>query len=304
MSAPSVAPPTGRAGRDGALGRAARRRSRLLLGLQLGPASAFVVVFLIVPFAILFLYSFWRLKSYEVVAEWNLDSYRRVFQEAAYRQLLLNTLKIAMGASVLATVIAFAFAHALRFRLSRWQEPLLFCVVVALFSGYLVRIYAWRTILGERGVINESLTRIGLIDQPLSFLVFNRGAAIVVLANFLVPIAILPIYGAMQNIRDREIEAARDLGCGSWATFRRVTLPLAWPGVFFAWALTFLTATGDYLVPQLIGGANGTMLGVIITDTLNADFNLPRGSALAFTALVVTLSIIALVRWLGGKVLR
>lgn len=281
-----------------------RVRGALALGLQVGPATAFVAFFLLAPLVVFFLYSLWRVRDYEIVSEWNLDAYKAAFEDESYRRLLWNTVKIAMGASVLSATLAFAFAHTLRFKLRRWQEPLLFAVVIAMFSGYLVRIYAWRTLLGDSGVVNSALRGIGVIDQPLSFLLFNRGAAVVVLANFLIPLAVLPVYAALQNVRDAEIEAARDLGCGAWGTFWRVTAPLAWPGLFFSWALSFLAAAGDYLTPQLVGGANGTMVGVIITDTFQTDYNFPRGAALAFTTLLVSLAIISVVRFVGGRILR
>lgn len=285
-------------------GASAKARKALALGLQVGPATAFVAFFLLAPLVVFFLYSLWRVRNYEIVAEWNLDSYKAAVTDDSYRRLLWNTVKIAGGASLLSAGLAFAFAHTLRFKLRRWQEPLLFAVVIAMFSGYLVRVYAWRTLLGDSGIVNSALRGLGITSEPLSFLLFNRGAAIVVLANFLIPLAVLPVYAALQNVKDSEIEAARDLGCGSWGTFWRVTAPLAWPGIFFSWALAFLAAAGDYVVPQLVGGANGTMVGVIITDTFQTDYNFPRGAALAFTTLLVSLAIITVVRFVGGKVLR
>ena len=171
-------------------------------------------------------------------------NYREALSDEIYRTLFAQTIATAALAAAVTTVIAYAFAHAIRFHLRRHQEPLLFLVVVALFSGYLVRIYAWRTILGDQGVINSALLALGIVSEPLSFLLFSRVATTITLVNFLVPLAVLPIYAALQNVRDEEIEAARDLGASAAGAFWRVTLPLAWGGVFAAFALTFIIAAG------------------------------------------------------------
>lgn len=271
---------------------------------QLSPAALFVLAFAVAPLVVFLLYSFWKVQNFEIVTEWNLDNYGEALGEEVYRQAFLNTLRIAGSAAILATLIAYLFAHAMRFHLRRWQEPLLFCVIVALFSGYLVRIFAWRTLLGEHGFINETLLSIGIIDEPLGFLLYNRIAAVVVLANFLVPLAILPIYGVLQNVDEREVLAARDLGCTAAGAFRRVTLPLAWPGIAAALALTFIIAAADYLTPTLVGGVNGTMIGQTIATTFLDSFDWPAGAAISFVTLALTLLIVATVRLVGNRVLR
>jgi spermidine/putrescine transport system permease protein len=302
-TAPAVREPAPAAPRGGfARAQAAReRRARLL---QLTPVSVFYAVFFVAPLAIFLLYSFWTVRSYDIVPDWTLVNYKNAVSDPVYRTLMRNTLVIAGIASVCTIAIAYAFAHALRFHLARWQEPLLLLVLVAMFSGYLVRIYAWRTILGNEGIINDGLRAAGLIDQPLSALLYNRWAAVIVLANFSVPVAILPIYAALQNVQDDAIEAARDLGCGWFTAFRRVTLPLAWPGVFFAFALTFVIASGDYVVPQLVGGSSGTMVGKIISDKFSLAFDWPGGAALAFVALACVLLVVTIVKLVGDRVIR
>ena len=152
------------------------------------------------------------------------------------------------------------------------------------------------TLLGEHGFINESLLSLGIVGQPLTFLLYNRVAAVIVLANFLVPLAILPIYGVLQNVDEGEVLAARDLGCGSAGAFRRVTLPLAWPGIAAALALTFIIAAADYLTPTLVGGVNGTMIGQTIATTFLDSFDWPAGAAISFVTLALTLLIVAVVR--------
>ncbi|MBD0291061.1 MAG: ABC transporter permease subunit, partial [Thermoleophilia bacterium] len=154
------------------------------------------------------------------------------------------------------------------------------------------------------GIVNQALVRVGLVDEPLSFLLFSRSAAIMVLVNFLVPLAVLPIYGALQNVRDEEVEAARDLGATAAAAFRRVTLPLAWSGVFVSFAITFIIAAGDYVTPQLVGGTSGSMIGRAIANQFGVTFEWPRGAALAFLTLAIVLATLALLRALSARVVR
>jgi spermidine/putrescine transport system permease protein len=272
--------------------------------LQLLPATLFLLVFLVGPVAVFFIYSFWTIEGYDLAPVWTLGNYREALSDPIYQTLFAQTITTAALAAVITTVIAYLFAHAIRFHLRHYQEPLLFLVVVALFSGYLVRIYAWRTILGDEGVINSALMSLGLISEPLSFLLFSRVATTIALVNFLVPLAVLPIYAALQNVRDEEIEAARDLGAGAAGAFWRVTLPLTWSGVFAAFALTFIIAAGDYVTPQLVGGTSGGMVGRSIASTFGTAFNWPLGAALSFLTLMFVLVILGVLRLASGRVVR
>jgi spermidine/putrescine transport system permease protein len=279
-------------------------RDRWLSALQLAPATAFLLTFLVVPLGIFLAYSFWVTRSHTLVAEWTIAQYKEGVTDPVWRDLLRNTLVIALLTATLTVTIAYAFAHALRFHLRRYQEILLFLVLIALFSGYLVRIYAWRTILGNEGIINQALIRIGVVEEPLSFLLFSRSAAIIVLVNLLVPLAILPIYGALQNVRQEEVEAARDLGASASAAFRKVTLPLAWSGVFVSFAISFIIAAGDYVTPQLVGGTSGSMIGRAIANQFGVTFEWPRGAALAFLTLGIVLATLAVLRAASTRLVR
>jgi spermidine/putrescine transport system permease protein len=281
-----------------------RARERWLSLVQILPATIFLVIFLIGPLGVFFIYSFWVTRAYQLVSEWSLSQYALALSDKVYRDLFWNTIVIAFTAAVITVVLSYSFAHIIRFHLRRHQDLLLFLVVVALFSGYLVRIYAWRTILGNEGIINQALTVLGVVDRPVSLLLFSRPAAIIVLVNFLVPLAILPIYAALQNVGDDEVEAARDLGAGAGAAFRKVTLPLAWSGVFAAFAISFIIAAGDYVTPQLVGGTSGSMIGRAIANTFGVTFDWPRGAALSFVTLGLVLGVLAVVRVGGARVVR
>jgi spermidine/putrescine transport system permease protein len=271
---------------------------------QLAPAVLFLLVFLIGPVAVFFAFSFWTVDGFDLAPTWTLSNYTDALTDPIYQQLFWQTLVTAGTAALVTTVIAYTFAHALRFHLTAHQEILLLMVVVALFSGYLVRIYAWRTILGDNGVINQVLVTLGLIQEPLSFLLFSRVATVIVLVNFLIPLAILPIYAALQNVRSEEIEAARDLGASAAGAWWRVTLPLSWGGVFAAFALTFIIAGGDYVTPQLVGGTSGGMIGRSIASTFGTAFNWPLGAALSFLTLAFVLALLGVLRFASGTIVR
>jgi spermidine/putrescine transport system permease protein len=279
-------------------------RERWLSGLQLAPAALFLLIFLVAPLAIFLVYSFWVTRSYQLVADWTVSNYVEGLKQSVYRDLFGRTLTIALSAAAISTVLAYGFAHVIRFQLRRYQDLLLFLVLIALFSGYLVRIYAWRTLLGNEGIVNKALIRSGLIDEPLSFLLYSRPAAIIVLVNFLVPLAVLPIYASLQNVRDDEVDAARDLGAGAFGAFRRVTLPLAWSGVFVAFSITLIIAAGDYVTPQLVGGTSGAMIGRAIADKFGITFAWPLGAALAFLTLAFVLALVAVMRLVSTRVVR
>lgn len=266
-----------------------------MAGIQLAPATLFLLVFLVAPLTLLWAYSFWEVQNFQVVKNWNVENYIDIFKSEVDRTLMRNTLVIASVTAFFTVFTAYVYAHMIRFHLRRWQEVLLLLVLVALFSGYLVRVYAWRTILGDEGVINEALTRIGLIDEPLTFLLYSRTGAIIVLCNFLIPLAILPIYAALQDVDDDEVQAARDLGCGPFRALWTVTLPLARRGVYVAFALSFIIAAGDYVTPQLVGGTSGGMIGRAIQDQFLGAFDWPSGAALAFVTLGLVLAVLAVV---------
>jgi len=272
--------------------------------LQITPTLIVVIVCFGLPMAFFVVYSFWQLRDYSVVAAWTTHNYVGLLQDAGVRQLLRDTILTALITAVITTIIALALASLLRLTLRRWQNTIMFLIMVALFSGYLVRIFAWRTLLGTNGVINDLLVNTGLVDDPISALLYTRTSTVLVLANFLIPLATLPCFAALQNVKDSQVEAARDLGCGGFTAYRRIVLPIAWPGVFTAFALTFIIASGDYLTPQLVGGTSGMMAGQEVADIFLNQFDWPHGAALAILNLLAVIVSIGVVRVLMNRVVR
>jgi spermidine/putrescine transport system permease protein len=165
-----------------------------------------------------------------------------------------------------------------------------------------VRIYAWRTILGKQGLINTTLDWLGLIAEPLDFLIYSNLATVITLSGLLLPLAVLPIYSSMANILREHLEVARDLGSKRTHLVRTILIPMALPGIRTAFAFTYLLAAGDFVTPSLVGGTQGVMIGNVIADQFRGiGSNWPLGAALAFVTMAIVLAIyvavIQVIRW-------
>jgi spermidine/putrescine transport system permease protein len=246
----------------------------------LAPALALVTGLCLVPMALLFAVSFWSVRNFRLTPGFSLAAWARFFEN--YGTLAGYSIAVGLVVAVICTVLGLAFAYAVRFRAGRFGDALIFATLTTLFGGYLVKIYAWKAILGADGLINQSLMALGVIDAPTPLFLYNRFSVMVALVHFLLPMAILPIYGAMRNIPAELVESARDLGASGARAFFTVVVPLCRSGLFAAFAFCFLLAAGDYVTPLLIGGAGGSMLGQFIALEFSTRFNWPAGAAMSF----------------------
>ncbi len=292
-----------------ALDKETSSSERRLLVLGASPLSVYLLLLLVLPVGILILYSFWTPGFFTVVRRFTLASYRQVFTTSTYRTLFLKTLVVGVVCATLLTVFGLAVAYAITFKLGRWGPRVLVLVTVTLFASYLVRIYAWKAVLGDQGLINRILLHLHLVDQPLRFLLYGYFAIVLTLVYVYVPFAVLLIYAGLQNIDRRVLEGSRDLGASRFRTFRKVTVPLAAPALRVAFAVCFILTTSDYVTPQLVGGLEGQMVGRVIADQFGAGANLPLGAAMAVVlviamALVLGLAAVATqgLAWVGGWV--
>lgn len=281
-----------------------RRPVKPVAVLQIAPAAVFWTAFFLIPLAILVRYSFYEAGFLSITPAFDPANYQEALTNSLYRELILRTLAIGLVTATIVLVLAYAFSYAVTFIFPRRRELLFFLVMVALFSGYLVRIYAWRTILGEQGIVNSLLQSLGIIDEPVRFLIYSRVAVVITMTNILLPFAILPLYSAMQNVPRDVIEAARSLGGSGFAVFRTVTFPMTMGGARAAFAFAFVLTCGDYVTPTLVGGTNGTMIGNVIADQFGVAYNWPLGAALAITTMAAVLVVFALVSKLMTVVAR
>jgi spermidine/putrescine transport system permease protein len=270
--------------------------------LFLTPAFAILIGVFALPVMLLFVVSFWSVRSFKLQPDFSFVAWQRFF--TVYGDLTLYTLLVGLVAGFLCTVLGFTFAYAARFKAGRFGDLLLVATLITLFGGYLVKIYAWKSILGADGLLNQALMAIGLTDHPLAFLIYSRGAVVVALVHFLLPFAILPIYAALRNVSEATIEAARDLGASGPQVLTRVIIPQVLSGLFSAFAFCFLLAAGDYVTPMLLGGTSGSMLGQFVLLEFSTNFNWPAGSALSFGLLFACLILIALIAMLGSRIAR
>ena len=257
------------------------------------PSALVFCVLFIAPMAFFVVVSFWQVEYFEMSTEPTIANYRDVF--ANYWRVMGFTVVLATATALLTTVLGFVFSFLARFRAGEWEQALLFIVLVTLFGGYLMKIYAWKTILGNEGVLNSALMAAGIISSPITSLLYSPQAVVVTLMHFNLPFAVLPIYASMRGIADSEVEAARDLGAGRWPVLSTVIVPRCQSGIVAAFSFVFLMVAGDYVTPLLVGGKQ-TMIGNLIAPQFGAQFNWPLGAAMSIVMLIAAMVIIYLFR--------
>ena len=241
--------------------------------------------------ALIAAYSFWRVVDYNVVRDWTLDNYRYFLSVGGYLRTLWATVWVALLATAITIAVAFPFAYWLvRHVPPRVQKLLLLLVILPFWASYLLRVYAWITILGEGGLLNRVLKDVGLIDQPLSFLLYNRSAVILVLVYLYFPFAALTLYASLERFDWRLLRASMDLGASPLGAVRRILLPHIRAGLVTAVIFVFIPILGEYLTPQLVGGTQGVMIGNLIVNYFQgAEYTRGAAAALLIAAMVTAL---------------
>jgi spermidine/putrescine transport system permease protein len=270
------------------------RRRLAALGV-LAPPLGWTLVFMFVPYAIMFTYSFYQKQALVFVPDFQLGNYLLLFEDSQYYTVLLRTLKIALAVAASALVLAYPLAYFLVFKLrsARLRAALYMAVIVPLWVSYLLRAYTWKTILGSEGVLNSFLVWTGVLDAPTDLLLYNQFAIVLTLTYIFIPFVVMPIYTALEKIPRNLVEASQDLGVGPLRTFLSVTLPLSVPGILAGVTFAFCLTFGDFVAPVLVGGPSGTMIASVIQSQFGIAFNWPLGAALSIVVLIIVLSIIS-----------
>jgi spermidine/putrescine transport system permease protein len=264
---------------------------RLLL-----PGSSFYAIFFIIPLTILGLYSFWTQVDFKIRPGFTLEHYDAVLTTSLYRAVFLRTVIVAILTAIVVVPIAYILAYIMQFVFPRKGRILFDIILVSMFSGYLVRIYAWRTILGKEGLLNATLLQLRIISKPITFLIFSNWSIAITLVGLLIPLALLPISSSMANVSKDHLEVAGDLGSRGLRMHRTILIPMVLPGISTAFAISFILAAGDFVVPTMVGGTNGVMVGNLIADQFKGLApNWPLGAALAMSVLVVLIAIHAVI---------
>jgi spermidine/putrescine transport system permease protein len=275
-----------------------RRLTRFLAGLV---PVGWVTGLLLLPYVLLLVQSFWRLENGVLTHELTLDNYRRLFGTALYPNTILFSAGIALQVTLFSLLLAYPLAYLLAFKVKKHRNLMYMAVIIPLWVSYLVRAYAWKTILGQSGVLNGLLLWLGIIDQPLTVLLYSKWALVIALTHLYVPFTHMPIYAVLESIPRSLREASQDLYAGRWQTFLRIILPLSIPGVMAGCTFAFVLSMGDFLAPQLLGGNDSAlMVSNLVWSLFGVAYNWPLGAAVSVVMLALTLTLL----WLANKVER
>lgn len=273
--------------------RLGRRATFWLLVL---PSTGWLLFFFVVPLVLIVAMSLHAQLRVDLLEPFSptLQQYDKLLHKPAYLRLFATSLGLAFIVAASATVLAYPIAYFLTFRSGRRAGLYLLLLLLPFWTSFLLRVMAWKVMLGSSGVVNEFLRYLHLIDAPLGFLLYNRFAVVVTLVYIWIPFVALPIYAVLQRIDPPLLEAAADLGAVPSRGFLHVVLPLSLPGVTAGFFTCFIPTVGEYVTPLLVGGSRGTMYGNLIQDFFTKAANWPFGAALAMVMLVGTLVLTAI----------
>src|SRR3954468_9926425 len=268
--------------------------------LLLSPPAAWFVALYLAALAALFISAFWQVDDFtgKVVHTWTLDNFHRLLTEPTYRTIALRTIGIAAAVTITDALIAIPFAYyAARLAPRRVSSALFVCVLLPLWSSYLVRVYAWRLILARDGILNWGLDKIGLGGIDVAY---SNTAMWIVFSYLWRPFMILPVWASIERVPDSLLEASADMGARGWTTFRRVLLPLALPGLAAGSIFTFSLTLGDFITPTLVGGAGSDFIGNVVYRSVGVANDVPFAAAFAVVPVAITGLYLLLARRLGA----
>ncbi|HTA56535.1 MAG TPA: ABC transporter permease [Candidatus Baltobacteraceae bacterium] len=266
--------------------------SRAYKWIVSAPPLLWVTIFLLLPYMLMLVHSFWLVRDGVIAHDWNLQNYAKLFQNPVYLEVLFRTMRIAAGVTLLSLLLGYPLAYYMSFHAGVRKDLLYQLVIVPLWVSYLVRGYAWKTILGSEGVLNGFLQYIHVTKEPVSFFLYSPFAVVLMLTHIYTPFVFLPLYASLEHIPRNLIEASHDLGAGSRATFLRVILPLSLPGLLAGATFAFLLTLGDFLAPLLVGGPSSIMIANIVQSLFGTAYDWPLGAAISVSILLLTISLL------------
>jgi len=265
------------------------------------PVSFWLFIIVITPVILMFIMSFKLKSGYDIVNTFTFGNYLEFFRNPTYWKILLKSFRMAFTVSFTAIIASYPLAYFISRRLRKFRNLFYMMIITPLWVSYLIRIIAWRTILGNRGLLNSLLMNIGITKEPLEFLLYNQVSVVIALTYIAIPFVFIPLYTSLEKIPNNLIDAARDLGANEFNTFISVILPLSAPGLFTGFMLSFIVALGDYIIPQQLGGTGGIMFGNIIWSQFGTAYNWPQGSALGFILFFVAAVVLAITQKFGSR---
>jgi spermidine/putrescine transport system permease protein len=268
--------------------------SRAYKTIVSAPPLLWVGLFLLLPYALMFAHSFWLVRDGFIVHEWNLQNYAKLFHNPVYVEVLFRTMRIAASVTCLSLLLGYPLAYFMSFHAGVRKDLLYQLVIVPLWVSYLVRGYAWKTILGSDGVLNGFLQYLHITSEPVSFFLYSPFAVILMLTHIYTPFVFLPLYASLEHIPRNLIEASHDLGASPRATFFRVILPLSLPGLLAGATFAFVLTLGDFLAPLLVGGPSSVMIANIVQSLFGTAYDWPLGATISVFILLLTVSLLFL----------
>jgi spermidine/putrescine transport system permease protein len=250
------------------------------------PALIAVTVGLGAPLVLLILYSFWTQSYLTIDHTFTLANYTRIFTQPLYWPIFARTFLTSAAVTLTTVVLAYPVAYFIAFDVKKNKTLWLILITLPFWTSYLLRVFTWKIILGYQGVINSGLMSLGLISEPLQFILYNPFSVYLTLVYGWLTFAILPIYVSLEKIDRSYLEAATDLGDTAFERFWRITFPLSLPGVISAALVIFIPTVGDYVTPALVGGPDGMMIANIIQAQFGKANNYPLGAALSVVSMV------------------
>lgn len=278
------------------------------------PPFIYSLLLLAFPLVAIVLISFWTQSGLTLDTVFTSKNYREIFSSPIYIWgnanrwgLLPLSLFVSATVTLITVLLAYPIAYFVSFQVAPERKSLwLFLITIPFWTSYLIRVFLWKVILGYNGVVNTGLLELGLIQEPLSVLLYNLNSVIITLSHAYAVFAILPIYVALEKIDRSLLEASQDLGENRFTTFLRVTLPLSVPGIVGAVLIVFIPTIGDYVTPELMLGSGGRLVSNMIQSQFLQLNNWPLGAALAIVTMlavgIVSFAFILLNRrWLRGR---
>ncbi len=263
--------------------------------LALLPLGILDLVFFVLPMAIMAVASVLVIREFHVVFQFTPANYLFFFKNSLYAFILAKTALLAAAVTACCLVIGYPFAFFLTKLPGRVRSVMLVLVILPFWTSYLLRVYAWVTILGEHGLVNRMLTGLGLIDEPLRILLYNNYAVVLVSVYLYIPYCALVLYTSLERLDQSLLAAAMDLGAPPWRVFLHVMLPLTMPGIFTSFIFVFIPMLGEYVTPTLVGGARGMMIVNVVVSQFQA-LRFGVGSAMVFVIAGLTLGLILALR--------
>jgi putative spermidine/putrescine transport system permease protein len=291
---------TAKRGTGARISAALWRRPWMRATALLTPPLAWFVFIYLASLGVLLITAFWRINEFTTNIErvWGLSNFQQIFSNPAYRQIILRTVLMAAGVTVVDALIAFPFAYYMaRLASPRTRTALFVAVLLPLWASYLARVYAWILVLNHDGLLNWTLARLGL--GPVNLLYTNT-AVFIVFCYIWLPFMVIPVYAALERIPPSYFEASADLGGRGWRTMRSVVVPLAIPGLVAGSIFTFSLTLGDYINPTLTGGAGSNLIGSVIASNVGVANNIPFAAAFAMVPIAIMAIYLLLAKRLGA----